>query len=68
MNGLNVRSLKYFVGAVLVIFTIVAVIKSEPQKAIEHDHVDPIMPRSYSVFSMEIGDIEYLEWERNNGR
>lgn len=42
----------------------VIVIKSEPTEEININSIDPNMPRQRGFVGMEIGDVEYLEFEQ----
>lgn len=56
--------MKKIVAILCVIGLLIAVIKSEPPKQELESTIDPNMPRQRGFVGMEIGDVEYLEFEQ----
>ena len=58
--------MKKIFAALCLIALVIIVIKSGPPKQTDINGIDPNMPRQRGFVGMEIGDVEYLEFEKKH--
>lgn len=56
--------MKKIIAILCLIGIVIIVIKAEPTKEININSIDPNMPRQQGFVGMEIGGVEYLEFEQ----
>lgn len=56
--------MKKVIAILCLVGLVIAVIKSEPPEQLVTESIDPNMPRQRGFVGMEIGDVEYLEFEQ----
>lgn len=58
--------MKKIIAILCLIGLAIIVIKAEPTKEININSIDTNMPRQRGFIGMEIGDVEYLEFEQKH--